>query len=104
MRKLVSLGAVLFMLGIAFLTKPANALPWCDCDFCAAHPNLVCDDTEHASNFYCYVYSSFYCSNFVDTSPSGKGADEAASLSSLSGASSPAGRVCVSEPILAPSF
>lgn len=61
MRKLVSLGAVLFMLGVAFLSKPAVALPLCDCDFCSFSPNSWCLDPEWGFRFRCYEYTGFYC-------------------------------------------
>jgi|GEM_PF-2788571 len=62
MRKLASVGALLFMLGVAFLSKPAAALPTCDCDFCGFRPNSKCFDDEHGGFvLFCYEYNSFYC-------------------------------------------
>lgn len=61
MRKLFSLCAVLFMLGIALLSKPAAAIPLCDCDFCSYSPNSWCEDAEWGFRFRCYEYNWNYC-------------------------------------------
>jgi hypothetical protein len=62
MRKFLSLGALLFMLGAALVSKPVFALPLCDCDFCAFSPNSWCLDDEHGGfRFHCYEYTYFYC-------------------------------------------
>jgi len=62
MRKLASVGAVLFMLSVACFSKPAVALPLCDCDFCSSFPNFWCWDDEHGGfRFRCYEYTSLYC-------------------------------------------
>ena len=62
MRKLLSVVAVLFVLGIAILSKPAAALPPCECDFCSFSANSFCWDDEHGGfRFRCYEYTSLYC-------------------------------------------
>lgn len=62
MRKLVSVGALLFMLSVAFLSKPAIAMPLCDCDLCSYSPNTKCMDDEHFGFVYfCHEYTYFYC-------------------------------------------
>jgi hypothetical protein len=63
MRKLMSLSAVLFMLGVALVSKPAVALPLCDCEYCSTYPNFWCWDYEHTGGFRftCYEYTFSYC-------------------------------------------
>jgi hypothetical protein len=61
-RKLVSVAAVLFALGVAVLSKPALAAPVCDCDFCSSFPNAWCIDDDHGGwGMRCNEYSYFYC-------------------------------------------
>ena len=62
MRKLVSIGALLFVLGVAFFSQPAVALAPCDCDFCATHLSLQCFDSFHRGVVYvCSNYRALFC-------------------------------------------
>jgi hypothetical protein len=62
MRKLLSAGALLFVLGVACLSKPAAALAPCDCGFCATHLSLQCADAYHRGVIYlCSNYVSLFC-------------------------------------------
>jgi hypothetical protein len=61
-RKLVSVGAILFALGVAWFAKPAVAAPLCDCGYCASRPNQWCIDSEHGGwGMYCREFSFNYC-------------------------------------------
>ncbi len=62
MRKLVSLGAVLFSLfGLAFLAGPAAALIPCDCEYCAGSPGGWCLDEGTGVRLRCYQYTELFC-------------------------------------------
>ncbi len=63
MRKLGSMGAILFLLlGIVSLARPAAALPPCECEFCSVSPNSWCWADEFGGfRFRCYEYTSLYC-------------------------------------------
>ncbi len=59
MRKLVSIGALLFVLGVTFLSKPAVALSLCSCLFCSGHPTAPC--MENGSGNVCVAYLCDHC-------------------------------------------
>ena len=62
MRKLVSIGALLFVLGVALVSMPAVALPPCDCGFCATHLSQPCVDSFHRGVIYvCSDYRALFC-------------------------------------------
>ena len=60
-RKLVSVVAISFALSVAFLAKPAAALPLCDCEFCSFSPNSWCWDDVYGFRYHCYEYTAFNC-------------------------------------------
>jgi hypothetical protein len=57
MRKLVFLCAVLFLLGIALFSKPAAAIPICNCFICESNPSLSCSGPTGR----CRDYITQYC-------------------------------------------
>ena len=65
MRKLVSAGAVLFVLGVAFLSKPAVAMVHiCSCDYCAASPGMNCyvpGPPGRGTDYLCPGYTALFC-------------------------------------------
>jgi hypothetical protein len=67
MRKLVSAGALLFVLGVAFLSKPAvaePAVPACDCRFCADYPTVYCytpGPPGRGTEYLCSGYTTLFC-------------------------------------------
>jgi hypothetical protein len=66
MRKLVSAGALLFVLGVACLSRPAAAVAPCDCGFCATHSTFKCADLLHQTGrvpilYLCSDYTALFC-------------------------------------------
>jgi hypothetical protein len=66
MRKLLSAGALLFVLGVACLSKPAAAARVyapCDCDYCATHLTEQCSDVlqRGSAPYLCSNYRSLFC-------------------------------------------
>jgi hypothetical protein len=59
MRKLVSLCAVLFLLGIALFSRPAAALPPCNCYICEMEPTLRCSFNGIFRS--CLDYTDLHC-------------------------------------------
>ena len=60
-RKLVS-AALVFALSVAFFSKPAYALPVCDCEYCASSPNSYCIDDDHGGwRRSCLEFKTFFC-------------------------------------------
>jgi hypothetical protein len=59
-RKLFLTSALLFVLGVAFMTKPAVAAAQCDCEFCAAAPGAQCID-DWGFRWLCSQYVAFRC-------------------------------------------
>jgi hypothetical protein len=46
MRKIVSVVALLFVFGVAFLSKPATALMGCNCGGCVDAGGVMCADFD----------------------------------------------------------
>jgi hypothetical protein len=62
MRKLLSAGALLFVLGVALFSRPAAALAPCDCGFCATHLTVTCFDAyQRGVTYTCSNYRSLFC-------------------------------------------
>ena len=103
MRKLVSLGAVLlFLFGIAFLARPAVALPLCDCEFCPYFPNTLCYYDEGGYRLSCYEYTSSYCFGLSASTEKKVASEPVFFPLELLGVPAPDGRLYPSLPVVKP--